>query len=95
MHSEFEFVTFWYLIPQQIRPIDKKLQYQVQKLTRFAGNAPEKVRSDRRESNASKETEDLLKYRPNPDMLASKLDQANQVIGNIIVVFTWVCLDVY
>lgn len=89
MHLEFEFVAFWFLIPQQIRPIDKKLQYQVQKLTRFAGNAVESVSSDGRKSSASQETEDLLKYRPNPDMLASKLDQANQVIGSIFFFFVW------
>ncbi|RWR90980.1 neuroguidin-B isoform X1 [Cinnamomum micranthum f. kanehirae] len=66
------------LFLEKIHPIDKKLQYQVQKLTRSAGNAVESVSSDGRKNSASQETEDLLKYRPNPDMLASKLDQAKQ-----------------
>lgn len=66
------------LFIEKIRPIDKKLQYQVQKLTRFASNTLEKVGSEEKESNASHETEDLLKYRPNPDMLVSKSGQGNQ-----------------
>lgn len=54
----------------------------------------ESVSTDGRKSSASQETEDLLKYRPNPDMLASKLDQANQVIGSIIF-FLLMRVDVY
>ncbi|XP_077233946.1 sas10/Utp3/C1D family [Tasmannia lanceolata] len=66
------------LFLEKIRPIDKKLQYQVQKLTRVAGNASEKVDSYEKEASASRDTEDLLRYKPNPEMLASKLDQAGQ-----------------
>ncbi|XP_058081190.1 uncharacterized protein LOC131229297 [Magnolia sinica] len=64
------------LFLEKIRPIDKKLQYQVQKLTRAAGNSLEKVAPDEKESNATKDPEDPLRYRPNPDMLASKSNQA-------------------
>ncbi|KAL6012639.1 hypothetical protein ACLOJK_003128 [Asimina triloba] len=64
------------LFLEKIRPIDKKLQYQVQKLTRVAGGALEKAEHQEKESNAAKDdTEDPLKYRPNPDMLASKLNK--------------------
>ncbi|KAK4745087.1 hypothetical protein SAY87_011399 [Trapa incisa] len=61
------------LFLEKIRPIDKKLQYQIQKLTRVAdvsqGNGV-----NEEEVDASKKSEDLLKYRPNPDMLVSKMD---------------------
>ncbi|KAF8411346.1 hypothetical protein HHK36_003893 [Tetracentron sinense] len=57
---------------EKIRPIDKKLQYQIQKLTRVAGPAVEKVGSGGKETDTTEKTEDLLKYRPNPDLLVSK-----------------------
>lgn len=63
----------------QIRPIDKKLDYQVQKLTRAANNAlPNKAASDVGKDD-SQDAGDPLKYRPNPDMLVSKIDQDAQV----------------
>ncbi|CBI19287.3 hypothetical protein VitviT2T_027340 [Vitis vinifera] len=61
------------LFLEKIRPIDKKLQYQIQKLTRVTGNAVEKVGPSEKDSETPN-TEDLLKYRPNPDMLVSKTD---------------------
>ncbi|CAA7400213.1 unnamed protein product [Spirodela intermedia] len=66
------------LFLEKIRPIDKKLDYQVQKLTRAANTAlPNKVASDGGKDN-SQDAGDPLKYRPNPDMLVSKIDQDAQ-----------------
>lgn len=62
------------LFLEKIRPIDKKLQYQVQKLTKVASGATEVVGVGVKESDAPQKTEDLLKYRPNPDMLIPKSD---------------------
>ncbi|KAJ4701483.1 Sas10/Utp3/C1D [Melia azedarach] len=64
------------LFLEKIRPIDKKLQYQIQKLTsaRVTGSAVEKITPTEKESGEPQKTEDLLKYRPNPDMLVSKTD---------------------
>lgn len=58
------------LFLEKIRPIDKKLQYQIQKLTRDSGAASEK--SVLSEKGTDTQKEDLLKYRPNPDLLVSK-----------------------
>ena len=69
-------LTLWF--PLQIRPIDKKQQYQIQKLIQASENA---TRSDiqNKEPVASNKSEDVSKYRPNPDMLASKVDLTLQV----------------
>lgn len=58
----------------QIRPIDKKLEYQIQKLTKAAegGPAPEKIVASNKELGKSQKEEDPLKFRPNPEMLVSK-----------------------
>lgn len=58
------------LFLEKIRPIDKKLQYQIQKLTRDSDTASEKSAISEKGTNTQKE--DLLKYRPNPDMLVGK-----------------------
>ncbi|XP_004238015.1 uncharacterized protein [Solanum lycopersicum] len=58
------------LFLEKIRPIDKKLQYQIQKLTRDSDTASEK--SVISEKGTDTQKEDLLKYRPKPDMLVSK-----------------------
>ncbi|KAL2339975.1 hypothetical protein Fmac_007915 [Flemingia macrophylla] len=65
---------------EKIRPIDKKQQYQIQKLTQASENA---TRSDiqGKELAASNKSEDVSKYRPNPDMLVSKVDLAS-IDGN-------------
>ncbi|XP_021891912.1 neuroguidin, partial [Carica papaya] len=60
------------LFLEKIRPIDKKLQYQIQKLTRVS--TTEKPGLSEKDPEVSKKSEDLLKYRPNPDMLVSKTD---------------------
>lgn len=62
------------LFLEKIRPIDKKLQYQIQKLTRVNATTTEQVGVDEKEADAPQKTEDLLRYRPNPDMLIRKTD---------------------
>lgn len=57
----------------QIRPIDKKLEYQIEKLLK----AGQTLMSEETGEEAVKE--DALAYRPNPDMLVSKLDQMVEV----------------
>ncbi|GAB2223362.1 hypothetical protein Droror1_Dr00017503 [Drosera rotundifolia] len=67
------------LFLEKIRPIDKQLQYQIQKLTKAAESNVTKVNANDSESNdTQKASEDLLRYRPNPDMLVSKTDMANE-----------------
>ncbi|KAI3758398.1 hypothetical protein L6452_05959 [Arctium lappa] len=61
------------LFLEKIRPIDKKLQYQIQKLTRLTGNPMEDVGSDDKKPDATREADDSLKLRPNPDMLMNKV----------------------
>lgn len=63
------------LFLEKIRPIDKKLEYQVQKLTKAAdsvGKGKAVVANLRDKEARSQGDEDLLKYRPNPDMLVPK-----------------------
>ncbi|KAG5245774.1 leucine zipper factor-related family protein [Salix suchowensis] len=62
------------LFLEKIRLIDKKLEYQIQKLTRDAGSARDQVDVSENKSKASEKLEDKLKYRPNPDLLESKID---------------------
>ncbi|CAB4297815.1 unnamed protein product [Prunus armeniaca] len=64
------------LFLEKIRPIDKKLQYQIEKLTKVTASTTENVQPGEKESQAGvpQRTDDLLKYRPNPDMLVSKAD---------------------
>lgn len=81
---------------QQIRPIDKKLQYQIQKLTKVTIGATDNVGPSEKESNVPQKTEDLLTYRPNPDMLVSKADETSKVvyISHLVFyfIFTFSCL---
>lgn len=63
----------------QIRPIDKKQQYQIQKLIKVGENATRSEIPSEKEPVASDKTEDVSKYRPNPDMLVSKSDLTSQV----------------
>ncbi|KAK8465251.1 hypothetical protein PHAVU_009G035100 [Phaseolus vulgaris] len=65
------------LFLEKIRPIDKKQQYQIQKLVQASENA---TKNDilNKELVASNKSEDASKYRPNPDMLVSKLDLTSQ-----------------
>ncbi|KAG0497086.1 hypothetical protein HPP92_001777 [Vanilla planifolia] len=67
---------------EKMRTIDKKLEYQIQKLTRAAGSAPAEhlvgINNEIKEIE-SREKEDPLMFRPNPDMLVSKTSQIEQV----------------
>ncbi|KAF3974323.1 hypothetical protein CMV_002336 [Castanea mollissima] len=62
------------LFLEKIRPIDKKLQYQIHKLTRVTTETTEVVGPSKKESDASKRIEDPLMYHPNPDMLVAQYD---------------------
>ncbi|XP_027356051.1 neuroguidin [Abrus precatorius] len=59
---------------EKIRSIDKKQQYQIQKLMKASENAARSDIQSEKETIASNKSEDVSKYRPNPDMLVSKLD---------------------
>lgn len=67
------------LFLEKIRPIDKKMQYQIQKLTRETENAAERTLSTNNETKPAQE--DLLKYRPKPELLTSKttLEDSNGI----------------
>lgn len=74
------------LFLEKIRPIDKKLEYQVQKLTRAAagGAAAEKtLQLHEEQTKAESREDDPLKYRPNPDLLVSKTSQAQKDVGGV------------
>lgn len=63
------------LFLEKIRPIDKKMEYQIQKLTNAAEGAAaqEKVlNAEAKGKDEPRDEEDLLKFRPNPDMMDSK-----------------------
>ncbi|XP_050227478.1 uncharacterized protein LOC126677047 [Mercurialis annua] len=60
------------LFLEKIRPIDKKMEYQIQKLVKDSGRAKEQPSLKEKKSDAPEKSEDLLSYRPNPDMLVSK-----------------------
>ncbi|KAJ4915168.1 Sas10/Utp3/C1D family [Raphanus sativus] len=56
---------------EKIRPIDKKLQYQIQKLTTAGvGSVAEQALSEGKEAQQS---EDVSNYKPKPDLLADKM----------------------
>ncbi|XP_065869265.1 uncharacterized protein [Euphorbia lathyris] len=62
------------LFLEKIRPIDKKMDYQIKKLTKDSGHAMEQPSLEGNESKAHEKSEDLLNYRPNPEMLVDKSD---------------------
>ncbi|KAM0865802.1 hypothetical protein ACQ4PT_043031 [Festuca glaucescens] len=64
------------LFLEKIRLIDKKMEYQIQKLTNAADSAAAQDKVTDAEVNVKEEQqgdEDLLKYRANPDMMDTKL----------------------
>ncbi|XVF58484.1 hypothetical protein PTKIN_Ptkin07bG0069800 [Pterospermum kingtungense] len=65
------------LFLEKIRPIDKKLQYQIQKLTRVSSSATHQVGSNQVSDDPQK-TDDPLNYRPNPDTLICKADMMSE-----------------
>lgn len=66
------------LFLEKIRPIDKKLEYQIQKLTKVSRSTAENVGSVEKDADANDKADDLLKYRPNPDMLSRKSDMDSE-----------------
>ncbi|KAF8116245.1 hypothetical protein N665_0020s0097 [Sinapis alba] len=56
---------------EKIRPIDKKLQYQIQKLTIAGVSVAEQTLSEGKEAQQS---EDVSNYKPKPDLLADKME---------------------
>ncbi|MCI18580.1 neuroguidin-like, partial [Trifolium medium] len=57
---------------EKIRPIDKKQQYQIQKLIKASENATSNT--GEKEPVASNKSDDVSKYRPNPNNLISKVE---------------------
>ncbi|VVA90349.1 unnamed protein product [Arabis nemorensis] len=62
------------LFLEKIRPIDKKLQYQIQKLTTAGGSVAEQAHSEGKELGAAQKSEDLSNYKPKPYFLADKTE---------------------
>lgn len=60
------------LFLEKIRPIDKKLNYQIEKLLKLASG----VSSGAGDNEPATVPDDLL-YKPNPDMLVAKIDESN------------------
>ncbi|KAK2391511.1 neuroguidin [Trifolium repens] len=56
---------------EKIRPIDKKQQYQIQKLIKASENTSN---TGEKEPVASNKSDDVSKYRPNPNNLISKVE---------------------
>ncbi|XP_065002362.1 uncharacterized protein LOC135585709 isoform X2 [Musa acuminata AAA Group] len=72
------------LFLEKIRPIDKKLEYQTQKLIRVASNfVSEKISTPDDKEKSFQDEEDPLKYRPNPGMLVSKSEPGAQDAGGV------------
>lgn len=71
------FREFWLITSflWQIRPIDKKLQYQIEKLLKMAKTPFDTSKND---GIVGSNDDDLL-FKPNPDMLVSKIDQTEKV----------------
>lgn len=73
-----------YLLILQIRPIDKKLQFQLGKFTGVTRNFVEKNVVEKQpltenDVEEAEREEEWLKYRPNPDMLISKTNATTEV----------------
>lgn len=66
--------------------MDKKLQYQVEKLMRAANTGSRMVAPDVKENE---DKDDPLQYKPNPDMIVRKIEEVAQVIL-INTSFVWV-----
>ncbi|KAJ3678289.1 hypothetical protein LUZ60_002092 [Juncus effusus] len=64
------------LFLEKIRPIDKKLDYQFQKLTKAAEETSDKTLiNESKEKNGAQKDEDPLKFRPNPENLVTKTEE--------------------
>jgi len=71
--------SFALLIAVQIRPIDKKCGYQIDRLLAAAASDSAKGQTTEDTAEAMEKSKDLLRYRPNPEMLVSKTDMAADV----------------
>eukprot|EP00249_Psilotum_nudum_P015662 c25455_g1_i2 orf=771-1541(-) len=60
------------LFLEKIRPIDKKLRYQIDKLLKLAKGTP--LITEENGSGLAFESKNGLRYKPNPDMLVPKVD---------------------
>ncbi|KAF6160644.1 hypothetical protein GIB67_019584 [Kingdonia uniflora] len=65
------------LFLEKIRPIDKKMEYQIQKFTGVGGSAVAEVAGKEKEVEDS-QSSDLLRHRANPDQLVSKTTNGHQ-----------------
>lgn len=63
----------------QIRPVDRKMHYQIQKLTNIGATATDAPGLSEKEPGKREKAEDLLKYRPNPDLLIPKTNGPSEV----------------
>ncbi|KAH9298821.1 hypothetical protein KI387_030503, partial [Taxus chinensis] len=77
-HPVINYLVEIRLFLEKIRPIDKKHQYIIEKLSRVDSNASAKRIPSENEPSFGADQEDALKYRPNPEMLVSKMDPAAQ-----------------
>ncbi|KAJ0244834.1 hypothetical protein HA466_0183660 [Hirschfeldia incana] len=66
---------------EKIRPIDKKLQYQIQKLTTAGVSAAEQTLSEGKEGQ--QQSEDVSNYKPKPDLLADKMAQDDEAMDGV------------
>ncbi|XP_044950178.1 neuroguidin-A-like [Hordeum vulgare subsp. vulgare] len=76
------------LFLEKIRPIDKKMEYQIQKLTNAADGAAAQDKVPDAEVNVKgrqQGEDDLLGYRPNPDMMDPKIVPEGQGKDGIYV----------
>ncbi|XP_026392274.1 neuroguidin-like isoform X2 [Papaver somniferum] len=60
------------LFLEKIRTIDKKQDYQIQKYIRGSVNTEEKEDANKEQADTSNKPDDLLRYRPHPDMITPK-----------------------
>lgn len=68
----------------QIRPIDKKCGYRFDRLLTSASTNAVKVDVTENVADATQKSEDLLKCRPNPDMLVSKVPDMDNGVSTYI-----------
>lgn len=65
------------LFLEKIRPIDKKCGYRIERLLAAASSDAAKAQTTENTAEATQKSKDLLRYRPNPEMLVSKTDMAS------------------
>ncbi|KAJ8450270.1 hypothetical protein Cgig2_004727 [Carnegiea gigantea] len=66
------------LFLEKIRPIDKKCGYRIERLLAAAASDAAKAQTTENTAEATQKSKDLLRYRPNPEMLVSKTDMASE-----------------